>query len=350
MTQVDMGLNVHAGPAVERASYWYEGEQHFPCEGCDYCDLVRDDLCERVFEGDYGFISDLPDQYYYYNIVGSERRRFMYKTTGRVIGDWQGNVATYDEYMALPEGASVNSDDIIVCRCDGCGERVLRYYTNKYNGYCSDECRDENVVVAYCTSCDNAVDYAGDLCDTCSNLRCYSCRVRISRTTSDEYDHHCRDCYYYEEYDETGYLDDVEYTLGDIVPVHAYGYMDHCWIDRDGNARYVGYCKHQDTAIKMGFDGVSDAERNGWIHVSSYWSSERRFVYVPDRPTSAQFHTMRAYADAVRISYTQQLQDWVNQQDAVLTEIVIGKPYTYEVTVSCLPRRQRDLYYPLSGD
>ncbi len=358
-TQAAMPLTFH-GRATQytNASYWYDAQGHYPCQSptCSYCDCVRCLINELVCDWDDRFVDGLDSQYYY----TLARGRAMYVTTGRQIGS---DIATYEDYRQLCHDRDyacnvnlqtgeryleVSGNDLLWRSCDGCDKRVLEWVCYNHGGYCSAECHADNQVY-YCRDCGDETVYSeGDLCHTCKERRCYSCGQRINSSTSYNYDHQCRSCYdneYAEEEYERGEINGHEYSLGDIVDVKDYADLPHCWIDLEGNARYVGYCKHETTARKLGFTGVDQAERSGWIHVSSYWSRFRRFHYVPDRPTRAQLFTMWAYADATGTEYHSTLKEFVGKlkEDAI-------KPMTYEVTQSCLPRKMRDIWYPLSGD
>lgn len=145
------------------------------------------------------------------------------------------------------------------------------------------------------------------------------------------------------------------YAMADEVDPRHYANVDNAWIAPDGTLYYVPDFRrhgtaHYETACSLGFDGTDDCERHGYIHVSSYYSRSNRFHYWPNNPTVDQKATAMAYAEATETNIPDALV--LQTEDEPIKDAADIAVYTFwkRVEESCMPRSQRDRFYPLSGD
>lgn len=349
LSHVNHGYAVNYVPSA--VVYASEVNAHFPCDSstCEYCDAVRGLLYEMVAEYDYRFVSGLDPVYYFEKTYrwSHSTTKYMWARTDRNIGNDVGDILTYDAWLALGH-VSIDPDKLVWSLCSGCDKQVCLSILSDNDGYCSEECK-EQYQVFYCYRCGNThVAHEGDTCHSCS-YTCNNCGYHISRSRHRNYDGLCSDCYDSNDSDSGDLYDSATgYHMGDVIPEDKYKDVDSCWINPNGEVICVPYCNHYDTAQRMGFSGTDAAERAGWIHVSTYWNVNRRFVHIPDRPSIEQYHTMWSLCDALGHEYPTELQAWIDRHRTEETREVI--PMTYNVLQSVLPRKLRDAFYPLSGD
>lgn len=238
-------------------------KNHYPCNNiaeCDYCYMVQSLM---------------------YDYVGSRNGAFT--ATGKQVKAEYGHIIDYVTYQELGD-VELDAEDLLWKRCQ-CGILVCGYTYDMLDGYCSEECRDNDARI-YCRTCLGAeVDYEGDRCRDCIVYCCGGdgyCETEVEEEGDI--------CDYCAEHCDSG-----KYSAGDVVEPSDYPYLMNCWIDTKGRVRYVKYCNHEDTAKCMGYSGGTwDAERAGNIHFSEYWDSYNRWRFIPERPTQAQFDTMVA--------------------------------------------------------
>lgn len=348
LAHVNHGYAVDYVPSA--TVYACEVNGHFPCDSatCEYCDAVRGLMYVQVSQYDYRFVDGL-DPVYYYNKTwsyGNNHTRYMWVRSHRKIGTESGDILSFEAYTALGHDYSIDSDNMMWSTCDGCNKLVCRQQTCDNYGYCSESCRSDNEVF-YCIRCgDIKVDNDGDVCNDC-DYTCAACGVDISRSEHRNYDGYCRSCY--DDNNDSDQHDNATgYDMGEVIPESSYSSVDSCWINPSGEVICVPYCNHYATAQKMGFSGTDAAERAGYIHVSTYWNVNRRFVHIPDRPSIAQYTTMWSLCDALGHSYPTELQTWIDRNTVI--EVPEYVPMTYNVIQSVLPRKLREVFYPLSGD
>lgn len=165
---------------------------------------------------------------------------------------------------------------------------------------------------------------------------------------------------YSEDAEESHAYNQYGYSMADHVEPQHFDGVANGWIAPNGTFYYVpDYrnhgCGHWETAKALGFgsayDPVNGAEQAGYIHLSSYWSYTHRFHYVPNRPTREQKEIAQLYCAANGIPLPESLAP---DDEPILPddEPFTVKTFTFwnRVEDSTLPRKVRDLFYPLSGD
>lgn len=127
------------------------------------------------------------------------------------------------------------------------------------------------------------------------------------------------------------------YNLGDIVLVEDYDVVSNAWIAVDGTMYYVTTCDHDDLAHKWG-SSVDDCERKGYIHLSY-----SQFVnFETPKPTKQQVDTIMLWCSACNVP----VPAWaIPLPERYTNPTSISNRYLYNMT-----RKQRDIFYPNSGD
>ncbi len=284
---------------------------HFPCDdmNCDYCNSVRSVLMDHP-----------------------------HKTIS--VDPRVGCILPYSEYDKLPHGYTYDAKDMLWKECDGC-DIIYNGMLSK-NGYHSEECKSE-YATPYCAQCgDNEVEYAGDYCDTCSIIYCANC----GENTVDEHGDYCNSC---------AVNDSLPYDMGQVLDPDEYKYTTEAWIAPNGDLHFVPEWNrygigHEETAQRLGFNGVHSCERAGYIHVSTYYTNY--FKYVPSRYTDAQVNTTMLFCDANRWEYPTFVQEWLAEHNTEEenAEIKITPMQNLDPSWMRMSRNERDRFYPLSGD
>lgn len=211
----------------------------------------------------------------------------------------------------------------------------------------------------------------------CSN---YWCKNRISKQFGYDHDGYCKEHYaeykesQYDEYNDdyedddsdSDYEDrtfgDWDHKMGEILNPRDYSHTTECWIAPNGNLHYVPlYVNHSighyETAQLLGLGSTDGAERRGYIHVSTYYSSRNAFHYVPSNASESQIESSMLLCDAHGWEYPEFVQEWLDQnkdndQDAddCIHCIEIAPMQNLSPSWLCMTRKERDLWYPNSGD
>jgi len=299
-------------------------DAHFPCDDltCDYCNTVR----------------SLRD-----NDLNAQERRWLYIGHERImplikVAKECGSIIGYQAYLSWPNDYVYDYSDLVWSECKVCEILISGYERDTYNNCCGEYCRDRGNT---CPDCDCEISSDHYRCRRCHQVHnkryCYLCGDTLVRYSGEM-------CKYCEDDEDEDREDDSGYISGDIVREEDYSDTENCWIDPSGNVRYVPYCNHDYTANKLGFGGVGSCERAGYIHVSIYWDSRAPFVHIPQRPTNAQKRTVQLYAEqrGVKCPESCAMISYDEPRGIVA--------FTYSVYQSIMPRRMRDIFYPLSGD
>lgn len=293
---------------------------HYPCAditGCKYCTAVHSLM------------------YIYWD---------NHSATGLQVKAERGHIIDYVTYQELGD-VSIDADDMIWKECRYCGILVSGYTYDDNDGYCNEDCQ-ENDQRVYCRSCSEVeVRYSGDRCRDCI-VYCagdYCCEIEV-----EEKGDICSACKY--EYEHADDRDDGSgYRMAEVVDKSDYAGIMNCWIDTRGQVRYVPWCNHDGTAGRMGYSGTISAEKAGCIHFSEYWDSYNRWRFIPENPTNAQIDTMIALclANTNNLKMPEMLE---KRQAAMQQEEREVKTLTYSIFESTLPRKFREMLRPLMGD
>lgn len=295
-------------------------KNHYPCAditGCDYCNAVHSLM------------------YNYWD---------NHSATGLQVKAKRGHIIDYVTYQELGN-VSIDTDDMIWKECRYCDILVCKYTYDDNDGYCSEECKEEDNTV-YCYECyEVAVHRRGDRCRDCI-VYCaseYDCDNEVEDAGDICYS--CRDLLH----DERGCDDGSGYLMAGVVDKRHYAGLMNCWIDTRGHVRYVPYCNHDSTATRMGYSGTCGAENAGCIHFSEYWDNYNRWRYIPSNPTPAQIDTMIALclANTDNLKMPEILE---RRQAAMQQEEREVQTLTYSIFESTLPRKFREMLRPLMGD
>ena len=272
-------------------------DRHFPCENldCAYCTTVR-------------------------NIVNE------YATsTWRDPFDLN-NLLPYSVYESWDDDKEFDEDDLIMRDCDryGCDNRISKNFADDHMGYCKEH---------YAEYLDEQDSYDED-------------------DESDDYDN---------DYSDRTF-GNWNHTMGEILQPNQYHHTTECWIAPNGNLHYVPlYVNHSighwETAQELGLGSTDGAERRGYIHVSTYYSSRNAFHFVPNNASDEQVYTSQALCDAHGWDYPEFVQNWLDEnadqdddEDNTVHCIEITPMQNLSPSWLCMTRKERDLWYPLSGD
>jgi hypothetical protein len=262
---------------------------HFPCDdmNCDYCSSVR----ALLYNDAHNTISLTPDV---------------------------GKILPYSEYNLLPDGYTYDTDDMVWKKCVICA-KIYNGMLGEDGGFCSTDCETIGSTI-YCTQCgDNEVDEHGDYCNSCA------------------------------------VNDSLPYDMGQVLDPDEYKYTTEAWIAPNGDLHYVPEWNrygigHEETAYRLGFNGVHACERAGYIHVSTYYSNY--FKYVPSRYTDAQVDTTMLFCDANEWEYPTFVTEWLEEHNTEdeCPEFTIASMQNLDPSWMRMSRNERDRFYPLSGD
>jgi hypothetical protein len=285
---------------------------HFPCNdtACDYCSSVR----ALLYNDAHNTISLTPDI---------------------------GKILPYNEYNLLPDGYTYDTDDMVWKQCTVC-DKIYNGMLGEDGGFCSTDCETIGSTI-YCTQCgDNEVESYGDYCDICSTIYCASC----GENEVDEHGDYCDSC---------GIEDSLLYDMGQVLDPDEYGNTTEAWIAPNGDLHFVPEWNrygigHEETACRLGFNGVHACERAGYIHVSTYYTNY--FKYVPSRYSDAQVNTTMLFCDANEWEYPTFVQEWLAEHNTEEenAEIKITPMQNLDPSWMRMSRNERDRFYPLSGD
>ena len=272
---------------------------HFPCEDwtCEYCTAVR---------------SIRDSQYARCQRNGYEQDTLPYvnRKPGGII-----------DYLTWIDEDKPSWEYMLWETCDYCELLISADMRYDNGGYCNEQCEKDykREHTYWCGSCgDTKVDREYGTCIYCKEEQ--------------------------SDYNEEGRHDGSGFECAEKISVYDYHRVKNCWIDPQGYVRYVPYCNHDVTARAMGFSGTTSCENAGYVHVSIYWNECKPFVSVPDRPTMAQIVTIRRYAEIHNVSLPEQARysDPVDKPEPM--------SMAYSIVQSCLPRKLREVFYPLAGD
>src|SRR5258706_955745 len=239
-------------------------DAHFPCDDltCMYCDTIRtikdSAICSTQLSG------TVPQS------IWNSPVPIVKKEVGGIIG--------YSTFNAWPDDYEFGYNDLLWSECDNCDILISGYERDTFNDHCSADC-NYNI----CCDCSERIDSDDYRCESCQiqHDTYYYCRVCGDEKVryAGEICNYCDE----DEHNNNDIDDGSGYLMADVVDLRDYKSTPNCWIDPSGRVRYVPYCNHQTTAQKLGFDGVTQAESRGYIHVSNYWDEIRPFKYIPDR-------------------------------------------------------------------
>lgn len=130
----------------------------------------------------------------------------------------------------------------------------------------------------------------------------------------------------------------MDYKVGDIIQPCDYVDNTNAWVGRNGNMYYVEPCGHAELAMRWGYYDTLNCEIAGYIHISC-----GNFVnYDLPSPTKSQVDTILMWC-AARGKPVPQWAMLEHEHAAPVTPM--SNTYMYK-----LNRKQRDIFYPNSGD
>ena len=274
-------------------------DRHFPCDiesECPYCITVRN-LLDRGRAYEWSTPFDLSTLLPY---------------------------SMYESWDDDKKYSNFADDELVIAHCDhyDCNNIVSRRFYDSHCGYCKE----------------HYAEWESD-------------------QESDDYDQDDEDS----EYSDRTY-GDWDHDMGEVLDVREYGHTTEAWIAPDGKLHFVPDYNtygigHYETAQELGLGSTDSAERKGYIHVSTYYSTRYPFHYVPSNYTDDQVNTAMLFCDAHSWDYPEFIVEWIaaNQDDDCTDDsdivcIEIKSMQNLSTSWLCMTRAERDKFYPLSGD
>jgi hypothetical protein len=149
--------------------------------------------------------------------------------------------------------------------------------------------------------------------------------------------------------------------MGEILKPNQYHHTTEAWIAPNGDLHFVPEYNeygigHWETAQELGLGSTDGAERRGYIHVSTYYSTRDAFHYVPSNATEDQAYTSQLLCDAHGWDYPEFVELWLAEQESEDEDentvhcIEVTPMQNLSPSWLCMTRKERDQWYPLSGD
>jgi len=215
------------------------------------------------------------------------------------------------------------------------------------------EITQKEMVIYRCVDCKKRITYVEwKIQDTCEE-RCATCLESAEEEEEEEDEtFYCRAC----EEEEVSEEDDIcEYCgqHGYVEDEDNWAYIQEAWIAPNGDLYYVSSdCGgHENAARVMGFSGVDACENAGYIHLTDAYGCS--FEYVPSNYTSEQVATVMTLCEIKEWEYPEFIEEYLSrgtvQEDKAITDDSV-KMQNLNPSWLSMPRRNRDIFYPLSGD
>lgn len=269
---------------------------HFPCDdmACTYCESVRYLLAQK------------------YNTITTQDNAV------------RGTIIDYATWNSLSDDITYDNDDMVWKHCIGCDKIHNGIELAENNGYHSSECENENGI-PYCADCGEVeVDYDGEYCITCQQEQ---------------------------------HNDSLPYNMGQVLDPDQYHETTEAWINPNGDLHYVPCYNvygigHHETAQAMGYGGTGSMESMGFLHVSTYYNESFPFRNEPRNITDAQIDTAMLLCDTHGWSYPDFIVEWLEEhnQESENSTLDIKPMQNLSYSWLTMPRKERDKWYPLSGD